>query len=97
MLHVPRAVEGNSFQFLLTRKNIVIVFNSAKFLNILPGVAQIRPSLRHVLLVVAQAQPAKLVMTQSACHVHTALILFDIFLAPGTGLRIQFNPRSRIV
>lgn len=42
--------------------------------------------------VVAQTEPAKFIATLSACHVHAALVFFDVGFALGTWFGIQFNP-----
>ena len=47
--------------------------------------------------VVSKTEPAELVPALAAGHVHTALVLFNVALAFGTGLGVQFDPNRRII
>mmetsp|Transcript_34130 Transcript_34130/g.39375 ORF Transcript_34130/g.39375 Transcript_34130/m.39375 type:complete len:275 (-) Transcript_34130:285-1109(-) len=67
-------------------------FGAVDLLQIGKVVAEPDASLRVVVLVVAHAQPAKLVLAVVSRHVHAPSVLLDRRLALRTELRVDFDP-----
>lgn len=47
--------------------------------------------------VVSRAQPAELVSTLGAGHVHATLVLLDLDLALGAGLGVELDPYCAVI
>ena len=90
---IPVCEEFDALEFtfnlnLILYLGFAIVYTSPllTFLNIGKGVAEVRPNLLLVILVVSHAEPTELIFARAASHVHAALVLLDGTLAFGAFL-----------
>lgn len=75
----------------------LLIFRSPSFNHISERIAQIRPRFLLMVRIRAEAEPAEAVMALRASHVHAALILLNRIAALRARLRIQLDPRLRVI
>ena len=68
------------------------IFLKARLSHVLLVLAKRSARLLSVLMILAQAQPAELIPTLAASHVHAALVLLNRTLAGRAGLCVAFQP-----
>lgn len=78
--------------FVFNSHDVVELLGPTNLLDVIKRVAQILSSFALMLLVVTKTQPAKLISTFPASHMHAALIFLDICLTFGTRFCVDFKP-----